>query len=144
MRHYEIVYIINPNMSDDENRDIIQKFNSLMEGRNAVIIKTQEWGKQRLAYSVQKFYYGFYVLVDFCADSGVTAELERNLKLDDRILKYQTVKLADKADPEELILKEKEAGKESLQEENQDVEEQPAVQEEEIKEEESEVKNGEK
>lgn len=142
MRHYEIIYIINPNMSDDENREIIQKFHSLLESRNAVIIKTQEWGKQRLAYVIQKFYYGFYVLVDFCADPGVTAELERNLKLDDRVLKYQTVKLADKTNPEELILKEKKDTKESVPEEDQDIKEKPAVQEYEETEKESEVKNG--
>ena len=143
MRHYEIIYIINPNMSDDENHDIIQKNNNLLESRNAIIIKTQEWGKQRLAYAIQKFYYGYYVLVEFCADPGVSAELERTLKLDDRILKYQTVKLADKVNPEELILKEKEAKKESVPKEDQDLEEEPSVQENEEPEEESEVKNGE-
>jgi len=113
MRHYEIIYIINPNESDDEFNEIIEKYNNLIVSRNGIIIKTQKWGKQRLAYTVKKFNNGFYVLVDFCADPGVTAELERNLNLDDRIIKYQTVKLANKADPQELIEKEKEAQKEA-------------------------------
>jgi len=113
MRHYEIIYIINPNQSDDEFNEIVEKFNNLIVSQKGIIIKTQKWGKQRLAYTVKKYNNGFYVLVDFCADPGVTTELERNLNLDDRIIKYQTVKLAEKADPQELIEKEKEAQKEA-------------------------------
>lgn len=113
MRHYEIIYIINPNESDDEFSEIVEKYNNLIVNQKGVIIKTQKWGKQRLAYTVKKFNNGFYVLVDFCANPGVTTELERNLNLDDRIIKYQTVKLANKADPQELIEKEKEAQKEA-------------------------------
>jgi len=113
MRHYEIIYIINPNESDDEFNEIVEKYNNLIVNQNGVIIKTQKWGKQRLAYTVKKFNNGFYVLVDFCANPGVAAELERNLNLDDRIIKYQTVKLANKADPQALIEKESEAQKEA-------------------------------
>ncbi|MBN1625752.1 MAG: 30S ribosomal protein S6 [Deltaproteobacteria bacterium] len=113
MRHYEIIYIINPNESDDEFNAIAEKYNNLIVNRKGVIIKTQKWGKQRLAYTVKKFNNGFYVLVDFCANPGVTAELERSLNLDDRIIKYQTVKLSNKADPQELIDKEQEAQKEA-------------------------------
>ena len=141
MRHYETIYIINPNLSDEDYHEIIQKFNNLIENQNGIIVKAQEWGKRKLAYLVKKFNYGFYVLIDFCADPGITAEFERNLKLDDRILKYQTVKLADKADPQELIDKVKDASKESPAETDQDLEKEPAVQEEETVKE-SEVENG--
>jgi small subunit ribosomal protein S6 len=113
MRHYEIIYIINPNQTDDEFNEIIEKFNNLITAQKGVIIKTQKWGKQRLAYTVKKFNNGFYVYVDFCANPGVTTELERNLNLDDRIIKYQTVKLAEKADPQELLEKERESQKET-------------------------------
>jgi small subunit ribosomal protein S6 len=146
MRHYEIIYIINPNQSDDEFNEIVEKFNNLIVNQKGVIIKTQKWGKQRLAYTVKKFNNGFYVLVDFCANPGVTTELERNLNLDDRIIKYQTVKLADKADPQELIEKEKEAQKEAAFVPVQAVVEEPAAMEEGAGEfaddEESEVENG--
>ncbi|MFC1533581.1 30S ribosomal protein S6 [Thermodesulfobacteriota bacterium] len=141
MRHYETIYIVNPNLGEEDYREIIEKFNRLIEDRKGLVVKTNEWGKQRMAYEVKKFYNGFYILVDFCADPGVTAELERSLKLDDRILKYQTVKLADKVDPHELIRKEKEANKESAPQEDQDIEKEPAVKgEETVKE--SEVENG--
>lgn len=134
MRHYEIIYIINPNLSDEDYHEIIKKFNDLIENRKGVIVKTQEWGKQRMAYTIEKFYNGYYVLIDFCADPGVTSELERNLKLDDRILKFQAIKLADKADPQELIQKEKEKSasketKESATDVDQDVREEQADEE---------------
>ena len=132
MRHYETIYIVNPNLSDEDYNEISEKFNNLIENQKGVIIKTQKWGKQRLAYATKKFYNGFYILVDFCADPGVTSELERNLKLDENILKYQTVKLADKADPQEMILKEKVAEKNSVVDEGQDTGDQPAVQEIEV------------
>jgi small subunit ribosomal protein S6 len=144
MRHYEIIYIINPNQTDDEFNEIIEKVNNLIVAQKGVIIKTQKWGKQRLAYTVKKFNNGFYVLVDFCADPGVTTELERNLNLDDRIIKYQTVKLADKADPQALLDKEKEAQAEPAFVAVEDVAQEPdAMEEAEVEEiEESEVENG--
>ena len=142
MRHYETIYIVDPNLGDEEYRELTGKFNSLIENQKGVVIKTQDWGKQRLAYVVKKFNYGFYVFMDFCADSGVTAELERSLKLDDRILKYQTIKIADRADPEELLLKERETRKEAAAPAGQEAGEEPAVQDEDSTEE-SEVENGE-
>ena len=113
MRHYEIIYIVNPNLNEDDYHEIMKKFNDLIENQKGIIVKTQEWGKQRMAYAIRKFYNGYYVVINFCADPGVTFELERNLKLDDRILKFQTVKLADKADPQKLIQKEKDVTKEA-------------------------------
>jgi small subunit ribosomal protein S6 len=114
MRHYETIFIINPSLSDDEYKNIVQKYNGILEKNKGAIIKTDLWGVQRLAYPVRKEEKGFYVLLDYCGLSGLTAELEHELKLDDRVLKYQTVKLADKADPEELIrqIQEKAAKKE--------------------------------
>ncbi len=108
MKHYETIFIANPTLGDEEYRDILKKFLDSIETLKGVIIKTEEWGKQKLAYQLKKFDNGFYVLIEYCGDSGITAELERNLKLDERVLKYQTVKLADKADPEALIQKAKE------------------------------------
>jgi len=127
MRHYEIIYIINPNQTDDEFNEIIEKFNNLITAQKGVIIKTQKWGKQRLAYTVKKFNNGFYVYVDFCANPGLTTELERNLNLDDRVIKYQTVKLAEKADPQELIEKEKEAQKQTAFVPTEEVPQEPAA-----------------
>lgn len=111
MRHYETIYIVNPNLVDETYQEVIAKFNGLIEKEKGVIVKVDEWGTQKMAYDVKKFDKGSYVLVEYCGLSTLTAELERDLKLDDRILLYQTVKLADEVDPEELLLKEEEARK---------------------------------
>jgi small subunit ribosomal protein S6 len=108
MRHYETLYIVNPELDDENYKAVVDKFRDLIEKEKGIIVKLEEWGKQRLAYLVKKFDQGAYVLVDYCGAPGVTAELERDLKLDDRILKYQTVKLADEVDPQALVEKEKE------------------------------------
>ena len=117
MRHYETIFIINPELTDEDYRAVLSKFNTLVEKLKGVMIKVEEWGKQRLAYTVKKFDRGSYVLFNYCGEPGVPAEFERDLKLDDRVIKYQTVKLADSADPEELIRKEQDAKKETPKEE---------------------------
>ena len=132
MRHYETIYIVDPNLSDEEYGEVKKKFNNLIEKQKGVIIKTQDWGAQKLAYRVKKFDKAYYVLVDYCGNPGLTVELERDLKLDSRIIKYQTVILDDNVDPEELILKEKEKEiqKTSAIDESQGLEEEPMTQNE--------------
>ena len=142
MRHYEIIYIVNPNLNGDDYHELVKKYSEIIENNQGVIIKTDEWGKQRLAYRIRKFYNGVYVYVEFCAKAESIAELERNLKLDDNILKFQTVKLADQADPDELLKKAQASEKigEQTSEESDEKEEKGI---DDQKEDESEVKDGE-
>lgn len=109
MKNYETIFIVNPNLSADDYGQVLKKFTTQVEKQKGVVVKVEEWGTQRLAYEVKKFDRGTYVLLNYCGGPGVTAELERDLKLDDRILKYQTVKLADEVDAQELLQKETEA-----------------------------------
>lgn len=109
MRHYETIYITNPNLSEENNKEVIEKFSNLPQKHDGVVVKIEEWGSKRLAYQIKKNDYGFYVLMDYCGGSEIIAEIERELKLDDRVLKYQTVKLEDSVDPEALLQKEQEA-----------------------------------
>jgi len=102
MRYYETLYIINPNLADEDYRAVVAKFTDAVEKNQGVVIKVDEWGKKTLAYDIKKFDKGFYVLLQFCGEAGLTAELKREMSLDDRILKYQTIKLSDNADLEKL------------------------------------------
>jgi len=114
MRHYELVYIINPNLEAELLKEVVDKFSDIVSKSKGTVVEVNEWGKRKLAYEVKKFDKGYYVLLDFCGHPTVVKELERNLKLDDRVLKYLNIKLDDDSDPEELISKiqEKNAGKE--------------------------------
>jgi len=110
MRLYETLYLVNPDLADEDYRGVVDKFNTLIEKNNGVLIKVDEWGKKFLAYDVKKFDKGFYVLLNYCGEPNLISELRRDFKLDDRILKYQTIKLSDKADPEALKAKTEQGG----------------------------------
>jgi small subunit ribosomal protein S6 len=102
MRYYETLYIINPELADEDYGDVVAKFNGLIEKNNGVMIKVDEWGKKNLAYEVKKFDKGCYVLLQYCGEPHIITELKREFKLDERVIKYQTIKLSDTADPEAL------------------------------------------
>jgi small subunit ribosomal protein S6 len=102
MRYYETLCLINPNLADDDYKGVLDKFKNIIEKNKGVIIKVDDWGKKTLAYQVRKFDQGNYVLLEYCGDPGIISELQRDLRLDDRILKFQTVKLSDHVDPEAL------------------------------------------
>jgi small subunit ribosomal protein S6 len=102
MRYYETLYLINPELGEEDCSGVIDKFNSLIGENNGVVVKMDEWGKKTLAYPVKKFDKGYYVLLQYCGEPGLLTELHRNFNLDDKVLKYQTIKLSDKADPEAL------------------------------------------
>jgi small subunit ribosomal protein S6 len=102
MRYYETLYLINPTLADEDYKGVVDKYNDILEKNKGVLTKLDEWGKRSLAYQVKKFDKGYYVLLQYCGDPLVTRELHRELKLDERILKYQTIKLSDRADPDKL------------------------------------------
>jgi small subunit ribosomal protein S6 len=122
MRHYETIFIANPTLGEEDYRDVLNKFTSMIEKQRGVLVRVEEWGSQKLAYVVKKFEKGFFVLMNYCGMPGLVAEIERDLKLDDRVLKFQTVKLADSVDPQELVLKEKEAKEKAGVQEDQSAE----------------------
>jgi small subunit ribosomal protein S6 len=108
MNHYETIYIVNPTLDDDSLKEAIDKFSDLIKKLKGSIVKVNEWGKRKLAYEVRRFDKGHYIVLDFCALPKMVTELERNLKLDDRILKYITVKIDENVNPKDLVSKEKE------------------------------------
>ena len=105
MRYYETLYIINPSLAEEDYRAVVAKFTDVVGKNKGVVTKVDEWGKKTLAYDIKKFDKGYYVLLQYCGEAGLTAELKREMGLDDRILKYQIIKLSDNADLEELMPK---------------------------------------
>ncbi len=99
MRRYETVFIVTPDSSEEELQAVADKFRGVITGMNGKIAAYDEQGKKSLAYNIKKQNKGYYVLMDYLGHADVVAELERNMRLDDRVLKYLTVKLADQVDP---------------------------------------------
>jgi small subunit ribosomal protein S6 len=100
MRKYEAFIIIDADLPDDGIASVDEKLKNLIAGNGGKVIDYVPWGKKKLAYAVKKRTRGHYVLMEFSGGSALVAELERNLRLDERILKFITVKLADRYDPE--------------------------------------------
>ncbi|HOK43240.1 MAG TPA: 30S ribosomal protein S6 [Thermoclostridium caenicola] len=90
MRKYECIYVISPTLEEEQVKALIQKFNDLV-AQNGELESTEEWGKKKFAYEVQKHKEGYYVLMNFSANPDFPAELERNFKITEGVLKYLVV-----------------------------------------------------
>ena len=116
MRRYELIFIVQPELSEEETKTITDRYLQIITAQKGSIIKTEDWGKRRLAYDINKQSKGTYILVDFYGPGSMIREIERNLKIDDNILKFLTVKTKDPFNPESL---EEERKKEQLLQEAQ-------------------------
>jgi len=102
MRQYETLFIVNPDSSEEDLKAVATKIKGVVSGMNGIVTSYDEQGKKKLAYSVKKQNKGYYVLMDYVGSADIVSEIERNMRLDDRVLKYLTVKLADEVDPESI------------------------------------------
>ena len=110
MRRYETVFIVKSTIGEDEITAIIDKVSSIITGDGGTVLKVDKWGLKKLAYLIKKESQGYYLLMDYAAVPDAVAEIERIFKIDDRLLKYMTLKLADTCDPA-IILEEIAKGK---------------------------------
>jgi small subunit ribosomal protein S6 len=93
MRTYEHIFIVHPEVVGDDYTAILDKFKNILTEQDANILKVDEWGARKLAYPVKKQTRGSYVLVTFEAGATVISEFERRLRLDEKIIKFQTIVL---------------------------------------------------
>lgn len=83
---YELMYIINPNLSEEETAAVVEKFKALVE-QNGTLEEMEEMGKRKLAYEINYISEGYYVLVKFTSGPVFPAELDRVLGITDGILR---------------------------------------------------------
>jgi len=102
MRRYETILIVRPNIAEDEIEVVINRAGSTIEGDGGTIIRIDKWGLKKLAYLIKKESQGYYVYIDYAGIPASVSEIERIFRIDDKILKYLTVKLADSCDPEAI------------------------------------------
>ena len=92
MNQYEVLYLITPELNEEANRAVMDKFAGIITDNGGEIVKQDEWGKRKLAYAIDYKTEGFYVLVTFNAPSELPRELERNFRNDERILRYMVTR----------------------------------------------------
>jgi small subunit ribosomal protein S6 len=98
MRHYEITWIMRPGAGDAQFSEIIDRTAAIITNDGGTVIDTSRWGIKKLAYDIKKESQGCYVCMNFAAPQTAVKELERIFRIDDRILRYLTIKLAESID----------------------------------------------
>ncbi|MCH8545678.1 MAG: 30S ribosomal protein S6 [Cryomorphaceae bacterium] len=90
---YEAVFILHPVLSDDQVRETVEKFEGILKTKGAKLNHRENWGLKKLAYPIQKKKSGFYTLLEFDASGEVIDDFELQLRRDERVMRYLTVKL---------------------------------------------------
>ena len=106
MRRYETFVIVDPDLSQEQREQVVQRVEDLITQMDGYLVITDEWGERKLAYDIKKRSRGYYVRFDYCGLSPLVNEIERFFRIDDRALKYMTV-LLDKAVDLEKVKEEK-------------------------------------
>ena len=97
MNRYEMIYIIDTGLEEAARKELIEKVSALIANNGGEIEKVDEtWGKRRLAYAIDYKTEGWYVLVNFKAPVELPRELERNLQINENVLRYLVIKLVEK------------------------------------------------
>jgi small subunit ribosomal protein S6 len=100
LKRYETIFISHPDLSEENHAEIERKLRSTIASLKGEIIKLEDWGAKKLGYEIRKNSRGRYYLLDYLAAPALVREVERNLRLNDQVLKFQTVKISDRVSPE--------------------------------------------
>jgi len=99
MRRYETIFIASPTLTDEQSDELVKQYEGIIAEQGGELLKTDKWGRKKLAYEVQKFSEGYYTLFEMNAGPTLIAELERRFRNNDAVIKYLSVRMdvAEKA-----------------------------------------------
>jgi len=92
MNHYETLFVVKPTLTEEEIKSQIEKVKAILEKEGAELVATDDMGMRKLAYPVQKNNRGYYTVLFFKAKGDTISELERNLRINEEVIKFLTVK----------------------------------------------------
>ena len=92
MNKYEVMYVIDAALEDSARNELISYFSGIVEKNAGMIDRIDEWGKRRLAYAINYKTEGYYVLMYIQGPSELPRELERNFKINDKVLRYLVIR----------------------------------------------------
>ena len=96
MNKYELIYIIDTTVEETARKELVEKFNGIIAANGGEVVKVEEWGKRRLAYAIDYKTEGYYVYVAFNGVAELPKELNRNLGINENVIRSQVVKLLEK------------------------------------------------
>ena len=99
MRRYETIFIASPTLTGEQTDELVKQYEGIIAEQGGELLKTDKWGRKKLAYEVQKFSEGYYTLFEMNAGPTLIAELERRFRNNDAVIKYLSVRMdeAEKA-----------------------------------------------
>jgi small subunit ribosomal protein S6 len=100
LRRYETIFITHPEISEEDHALLEEKLHSIVASLKGDFLKLEDWGPRRLSYEIRKNSRGRFFLMDYLATPELVRELERNLRLNDRVFKFQTVRVSDQVSPD--------------------------------------------
>lgn len=106
MRHYEIVFLVHPDQSEQVPA-MIERYKSLIEAGNGKIHRLEDWGRRQLAYPIQNLVKAHYVLLNIEVEQGVLAELTESFRFNDAVLRHLIMKRDDADTEMSIIMKSK-------------------------------------
>jgi small subunit ribosomal protein S6 len=95
LRDYELIVIVSPEVPEEELPSHLDKISEFITNKGGSVTEVERWGKKKLAYPINHFREGNYVLTRFKLEPGTTAELEANLRISERILRHLLVRLGE-------------------------------------------------
>ena len=108
MRHYEIVFIVHPDQSEQVPA-MIERYKTLLAARNGKIHRLEDWGRRQLAYPIQKMHKAHYALMNIECDGETLSELEHAFRFNDAVLRHLTVQMKDAVTTPSPMMKEEKA-----------------------------------
>jgi small subunit ribosomal protein S6 len=107
MRHYEIVFIVHPDQSEQVPA-MIERYKGMVTARNGRIHRLEDWGRRQMAYPIEKMHKAHYVLMNVECDKESLGELEHAFRFNDAVLRHLTVSMqAAVTDPSPMMRQEK-------------------------------------
>ena len=92
MNQYETVFILTPVLSDEQMKETVAKFKTLLTDNGAEMVNEETWGLKKMAYPIQKKSTGFYCLLEFKGEPTLIKTLETAFRRDERVIRFITVK----------------------------------------------------
>ena len=92
MRRYETIFIASPTLTDEQADELVKQYEGIIAEQGGELLKTDKWGRKKLAYEVQKFSEGYYTLFEMNAGPDLIHELERRFRNNDAVIKYLSIR----------------------------------------------------
>jgi len=102
MRRYETILMVDPDLGEEARGPVFDRIRELIPQKGGLLVEFDEWGSRKLAYEIKKKSRGYYVRIDFCGGGDLVNEMERQFRIDDRVMKYMTILLDEEADMERI------------------------------------------